>query len=72
LVLDEAGISKADIAFGLQANVSVDDIAPLAAQAEQMGFERVLVADHPGLTDDPFVALAAAASHYTRSFWGPM
>ena len=51
------------IEFALQA--SLTDAASwtaLAARAEAAGFASLLVADHPGSTASPFVALAAAAS----------
>jgi probable F420-dependent oxidoreductase len=54
---------KTKIEFALQASLA--DAASwrsLAARAETAGFAALLVADHPGLSASPFVALAAAAS----------
>lgn len=50
------------IELALQADVQATEVGPLAAEAERMGFARFLVPDHPGSSEDPFVALAAAAS----------
>ncbi|WP_229075991.1 LLM class flavin-dependent oxidoreductase [Actinoplanes sp. DH11] len=38
----------------------------LAVRAEELGFEYLLAADHPGTSASPFVALAAAAAVTTR------
>jgi probable F420-dependent oxidoreductase len=51
------------VTFALQAQLT--DAAAwstLARDAEQAGFEAFVVADHPGTTASPFVALAAAAA----------
>ncbi|MEV0168644.1 LLM class flavin-dependent oxidoreductase [Nonomuraea fuscirosea] len=49
--------------FSLQANLTdVGSWTDLAQQAEAIGFDALLTADHPGVTASPFVALAAAAS----------
>lgn len=54
------------ITFGVQANVPLGALAVVARSAESIGVERLLVADHPGLMADPFVALATAASATDR------
>ena len=53
----------ADITFALQAGLR-DAVtwATLARKAEKARFEAFLVADHPGVTASPFVALATAAA----------
>jgi probable F420-dependent oxidoreductase len=54
------------IAFAVQAQPQdAASWAALARRAESDGFEALTVADHPGLTASPFVALAAAASATT-------
>lgn len=51
------------VSIGIQARpAAADSWRDLAQQVESMGFDRLLVADHPGTTAAPFVALAAAAS----------
>jgi len=53
--------------FALQAAPDTADAwLDLARQAEQIGFEALYVADHPGSTVAPFVALAAAAAVTSR------
>jgi len=52
---------ESEVYLALQATGAPADLGPLAAKAEQLGFARLLVADHPGSSPDPFVALAAAA-----------
>ena len=55
------------VTFALQARP--EDAAgwlALARQAEEIGFESLYVADHPGSCAAPFVALAAAAAVTTR------
>jgi probable F420-dependent oxidoreductase len=42
------------------------DLGPIAARAESLGLEGVAVADHPGATWSPFVALASAAAATER------
>jgi len=49
----------ASIAFALQ--VPEADLEEIAARAEAAGFAAIAVADHPGTTWSPFVALASAA-----------
>jgi probable F420-dependent oxidoreductase len=41
---------------------AAEEWAALARRVESLGFDALCVADHPGLTVSPFVALAAAAS----------
>jgi probable F420-dependent oxidoreductase len=56
-VLDLATVRRdGSVAEGLQATVT------LARRAEELGFESLYVADHPGSCAAPFVALAAAAA----------
>jgi probable F420-dependent oxidoreductase len=51
------------IEFALQASLTdATSWTSLARRAEDAGFVALLVADHPGLSASPFVALAAAAS----------
>lgn len=53
----------APIRFNLQARpTGRDEWLALARDAEADGFESLFVADHPGSTASPFVALAAAAA----------
>jgi len=54
----------AQIHFSVQAGPisSVTQWHDLASEAERLGFAALYVADHPGLTPDPFAALASAAS----------
>jgi alkanesulfonate monooxygenase SsuD/methylene tetrahydromethanopterin reductase-like flavin-dependent oxidoreductase (luciferase family) len=57
------------IRFNLQARPNGrDEWLALARDAEADGFESLFVADHPGSTASPFVALAApaAGSHRKR------
>lgn len=54
----------APLAFVLQATTA--DLRAIASQAEAEGFDGVSVADHPGSTWSPFVALAGAASSTDR------
>jgi len=58
--------ASSGIYLALQATGSLVDLPVLAERAEQLGFARLLVADHPGSSPDPFLALAAAA-HRTRT-----
>ena len=53
----------ADITFALQAGLR-DAVtwSTLARKAEKARFEAFLVADHPGVSSSPFVALATAAA----------
>jgi probable F420-dependent oxidoreductase len=53
---------RSGIYLALQATGPVTDLPRLAARAEQLGFARLLVADHPGSRPDPFVTLASVAS----------
>jgi probable F420-dependent oxidoreductase len=52
------------IRFGVQADVRSDGRVwlDLAAKTETLGFDALYVADHPGVTASPFVALSAAAA----------
>jgi len=55
------------ISFALQAGLSeAVEWSTLARNAEKAGFEAFLVADHPGVTASPFVALATAAAATSR------
>lgn len=57
----------APISFALQAGLTqVVEWSTLARRAEKAGFEAFLVADHPGVTASPFVALATAAAATSR------
>lgn len=47
------------ISFAVQAAPAGDGWADLARRVEQLGFEALCVADHPGLSASPFVAAAA-------------
>jgi probable F420-dependent oxidoreductase len=56
-----------EISFAVQATPAESARwVSLAQRVEALGFEALCVADHPGVTASPFVALAAAASQ-TRS-----
>jgi probable F420-dependent oxidoreductase len=53
--------------FSLQAQpIDAQGWLDLARRAEQVGFDALYVADHPGSVASPFVALAAAAAVTTR------
>ena len=54
----------APIRFAVQADVEADADAwlDLAVKAEDLGYDALYVADHPGVTASPFTALAAAAA----------
>ena len=55
------------VTFSLQAlPTTAAEWLDLARRAEQIGFESLYVADHPGSCASPFVALAAAAAVTTR------
>jgi probable F420-dependent oxidoreductase len=55
------------VTFALQAQPEdAESWLDLARRAEQLGFESLYVADHPGSCASPFVALAAAAAVTTR------
>ena len=59
------------ISFALQAGLTeVVEWSTLARNAEKAGFEAFLVADHPGVTASPFVALATAAAATSRIVLG--
>jgi probable F420-dependent oxidoreductase len=49
------------VSFAVQAAPAAGAWSDLARRVESAGFEALCVADHPGLTVSPFVALAAAA-----------
>ena len=60
-------MTSAAITFSLQAHPgSAASWTELARRAEDLGFDSLYVADHPGSGASPFVALAAAASVTTR------
>jgi probable F420-dependent oxidoreductase len=56
------------ISFSVQACVGEDPAAwtELARKVEDLGFEALVVPDHPGTTASPFVSLAAAATVTSR------
>lgn len=55
------------IAFVVQGDpAGREDWLTLAKRAEELGFEALSIADHPGVTASPFVMLAAAAQVTTR------
>jgi probable F420-dependent oxidoreductase len=55
------------VTFSLQAlPTTATEWLDLARRAEEIGFESLYVADHPGACASPFVALAAAAAVTTR------
>lgn len=56
-----ANADTVPIEFAVQSTVQAGEIAALATEAERLGFARFLVPDHPGMSNDPFVALTAAA-----------
>ena len=50
------------ISFALQGHPTGREAwLALARKAEELGFEALAIADHPGSTPSPFVALAATA-----------
>lgn len=56
-----------ELTFGVQADPAEQpQWAAFARRVEQLGFDRLVVADHPASGSAPFVALAAAASVTTR------
>ncbi len=60
------------ISFAIQGELSTaSQWIDLARSAEAMGFEALSIADHPGSTAAPFVALAAAAQVTTRLLLAP-
>ena len=60
------------ISFAVRADpTSREDWFALATRAEELGFEALSIADHPGITASPFVALAAAAQVATRLLLAP-
>jgi probable F420-dependent oxidoreductase len=60
------------ISFAVQGHMSSrEGWLELARSAEEMGFEALSIADHPGTTASPFVALAAAAQVTTRLLLAP-
>jgi probable F420-dependent oxidoreductase len=56
-------VATPTIRFGVQADITSDVRAwlDLARKVEALGFDALYVADHPGVSASPFVALAAAA-----------
>ena len=52
------------IRFGVQAGILANgrEWLDLAAKTEALGFDALYVADHPGVTASPFIALSAAAA----------
>ncbi len=61
-----------DISFAVQGHpTGHEDWLALARRAEDLGFEALSIADHPGTTASPFVALAAAAQVTTRLLLAP-
>jgi probable F420-dependent oxidoreductase len=60
------------ISFAVQGDpASREEWLKLATRAEDLGFEALSLADHPGTTASPFVALAAAAQVTTRLLLAP-
>jgi probable F420-dependent oxidoreductase len=57
-------VATPTIRFGVQADITSDARAwlELARKVEALGFDALYVADHPGVTASPFVALASAAA----------
>ena len=52
-----------DVTIGVQADPAVQPgWVAFARRVEDLGFDSLLVADHPGSGSAPFVALAAAAA----------
>ncbi|MCC5947448.1 MAG: TIGR03621 family F420-dependent LLM class oxidoreductase [Nitriliruptoraceae bacterium] len=52
-----------ELSIGVQGDpVRTSDWSALARRVEELGFDRLFVADHPGTGAAPFVALAAAAA----------
>ncbi len=54
------------ITFAVQADPTTEGWAELAPRVEASGFAALVVADHPGTTAAPFVALAAAVASTSR------
>lgn len=63
---------RMSISFAVQGRpTSRDQWLQLARRAEDLGFETLSIADHPGTTGSPFVALAAAAQVTSRLLLAP-
>lgn len=48
--------------FGSESDLDAGEFLDLGAKLEDLGFDALYVADHPGLTPSPFAALAAIAA----------